>query len=65
MMQTEELTDSRKSFTRGRKWSISFHVMLSSIALLAVIGMFNYLAQRHDQRFYLSNPAAQKSSISR
>ena len=29
---------------------------------LAVIGMLNYLAHRHDQRVYVSNPAAQKLS---
>lgn len=62
MMRTEELPDVRSSFSRGRKWSISFHVVLSSLALLAVIGMLNYLAHRHDERFYVSNPAAQKLS---
>ena len=62
MMETEELTTRKVSFTRGRTWSITFHVLLSSIAFLAVISMLNYLAHRHDQRIYLSNPAAQKLS---
>lgn len=61
-MQTEELTDQKPSFTRGRKWNITFHVLLSSVALFALIGMLNYLAHRHDERIYLSNPAAQKLS---
>ncbi|MGZ8899780.1 MAG: GldG family protein [Limisphaerales bacterium] len=62
MMETEELKESKVSFTRGRKWSIVFHVLLSSAAFLAVISMLNYLAHRHNQRIYLSNPAAQKLS---
>ena len=37
MMDTEPPTDRRTSFSRGRKWSIGFHVLLSSLALLAVI----------------------------
>lgn len=61
-METEESTDRRVSFTRGRRWSIVFHVLLSSAAFLAVISMLNYLAHRHNQRIYLSNPAAQKLS---
>jgi ABC-2 type transport system permease protein len=61
-METEELTERKVSFTRGRRWSIGFHVVLSSIALLAVISMLNYLAQRHNHRFYVSNPVTQKLS---
>ena len=59
METTEELTNRKPSFTRGRTWSISFHVVLSSLALLAVIGMLNYLAHRHNQRLYINNVAAQ------
>ena len=62
MMETEELTKHKVSFSRGRTWSIIFHVLLSSIAFLAVISMLNYLAHRHNHRIYLSNPAAQKLS---
>lgn len=50
----------RPSFSRGRSWSIGFHVVWSVIALFAVIGMLNYLAHRHDQRLYLSQVSAQK-----
>jgi enamine deaminase RidA (YjgF/YER057c/UK114 family) len=62
MMQTEVRSERRTSFTRGRKWTVSFHVVLSAMAFLAIIGMLNYLAHRHDQRFYLSNSASQKLS---
>jgi ABC-type uncharacterized transport system involved in gliding motility auxiliary subunit len=48
------------SFSRARSWNIGFHVVLSSIALLAVLGMLNYLAHRHDQRFYLASAARHK-----
>src|SRR5688500_4759074 len=62
MMQARPRRPDRPSFTRGRSWSIGFHVILSSLALLAVCAMLNYLAHRHDQRIYLSNPASQKLS---
>lgn len=51
---------TRESFSRARTWSIAFHVVLSSIALLAVVLMLNYLAHRHNHRFYLSNAASHK-----
>jgi ABC-type uncharacterized transport system involved in gliding motility auxiliary subunit len=56
MTETEEIT--KPSFTRGRAWSVSFHVVLSSLALLGVIAMLNYLAHRHNQRLYLSQVSA-------
>ncbi|HEX7859896.1 MAG TPA: Gldg family protein [Verrucomicrobiae bacterium] len=62
MMDTQELTVRRTSFSRRRKWSIGFHVILSAVALLALIAMFNYLAHRHNQRFYLADSVAQKLS---
>ncbi len=58
MIDIEEAT--KPSFTRGRAWNISFHVVLSSLALLGVIAMLNYLAHRHNQRLYLSQVAAHK-----
>lgn len=48
------------SYSAGQRWSIAFHVALSSLALLAVAAMLNYLAHRHNQRFYASDSAAQK-----
>ena len=61
-METEELTDRRTSFSRGRKWSIGFHVILSALALLAVIAMLNYLAHRHNERIYVAERMTQKLS---
>jgi ABC-type uncharacterized transport system involved in gliding motility auxiliary subunit len=58
MIETEE--QLQPSFTRGRLWNVSFHVVLSSLALLGVIAMLNYLAHRHNQRLYISQVAAQK-----
>ncbi len=61
-MQTLAVEEKRTepSFLQSRPWSISFHVALSSLALFLVIGMLNYLAHRHNHRFYLSDPAAHK-----
>src|SRR5688572_7347800 len=42
------------SFSPGRKWSISLSVAISTLALLAVILMVNYLAARHFWRLPLS-----------
>jgi hypothetical protein len=58
MMEIDEL--AKPSFTRGRAWTIGFHVVWSSLALLAVIGMLNYLAHRHNHRLYLSQVSSQK-----
>jgi hypothetical protein len=62
MMEAKRPTHNRPSFSRARTWNIGFHVILSSIALLAVFSMLNYLAHRHNHRIYLSNPALQKLS---
>jgi hypothetical protein len=35
------------SFSRGRKWAMGFNVVVSSLALLAILAMGNYLASRH------------------
>lgn len=58
MMEIDEL--AKPSFTRGRPWTIGFQVVWSSLALLAVIGMLNYLAHRHNHRLYLSQVSSQK-----
>ncbi len=61
-MQAAELEkqEERLSFSRARSWNIAFHVVLSSLALLAVIAMLNYLGDRHNHRIYLNNAAAHK-----
>lgn len=64
-MQLEDmppLEEREESFTRGRPWSIGFHVVLSAVALLALVIMANYLAHRHNQRLYISDAAGQKLS---
>jgi len=48
------MNDSKPSFSRARKWSISLNVVLSILALLAVMLMLNYLAARHYWRLPLS-----------
>jgi ABC-2 type transport system permease protein len=62
MTPVEEMLEDQASFTRGRAWGIGFHVLLSSISLLALVVMFNYLAHRHNQRLYISDAARQKLS---
>jgi len=61
-MEVEELKEQQVSFARGRAWSVGLHVLLSSISLLALVIMFNYLGHRHNQRLYLSRHASYKLS---
>jgi ABC-2 type transport system permease protein len=62
MPPLRELEEREESFTRGRAWGIGFHVVLSAVALLALVIMVNYLAHRHNQRLYISDAAGQKLS---
>jgi len=43
--------ESNPSFSRLRRWSISLNVALSTLAVLALVAMVNYLAARHFARF--------------
>jgi len=52
--------DIKPSFSRGRKWGIGLQVFISTLSLLAVVVMLNYLAHRHDYRFYVSASSKQK-----
>src|SRR5262245_57273535 len=61
-MEVEELNEERVSFARGRAWSMAFHVLVSSVSLLALVVMFNYLAHRHNPRLYLAKKSNQKLS---
>ena len=45
------------SFSPRRKWSISLNVLVSSLAVLALVLMLNYLAARHFERFSISSTA--------
>jgi len=51
----EEETIKSFSFTRSRKWAMAFNVILSSLALLALIVMVNYLAARHFWRIQVDS----------
>src|SRR5262245_10918608 len=44
-------SDQHTSFSRGRRWVIGSNVLVSCLALLAVMAMINYLASRHFERF--------------
>jgi ABC-type uncharacterized transport system involved in gliding motility auxiliary subunit len=43
------------SFSRGRKWAMAFNVVVSSLALLAILVMGNYLASRHYWRLQVDS----------
>src|ERR1051325_9653454 len=61
-MDVEDIEEQKASFSRNRAWSMAFHVLLSSLAFLALMVMANYLAHRHNIRLYASRGAAQKLS---
>jgi hypothetical protein len=42
--------DTQASFSRMHRWSISLNVALSTLAVLALVTMINYLAARHFSR---------------
>jgi len=50
-MATDHLNNP--SFSRGRRWTIGFNVVVSVIVVLAVLVMANYLSGRYSKRFYL------------
>jgi ABC-type uncharacterized transport system involved in gliding motility auxiliary subunit len=50
------------SFTPEQSYRASFHVLVSVLALLAIVGMTNYLAARHFRRYQWS--ADQRFSLS-
>ena len=45
------------SFSRGRRFSLSLNTIVASLAMLAVIAMFNYLAARHFKRWTWTSSA--------
>ena len=54
-----EERSAKPSFSPQRQWGVGLNVFVSSLALLALVGMFNYLAHRYNQRIYLSQSASQ------
>jgi len=49
------MLDERPSFSAGRKWSMSLNALVTSVIVLALVLMVNYLAARHFGRMSLSN----------
>src|SRR4051794_19427795 len=47
--------DSPATFSRMQRWSISLNVALSTLAVLAMVTMVNYLGARHFARFALTS----------
>lgn len=41
---------SKPSFSAGRRWAIGFNVILATVAVVALLGMGNYLAARYPLR---------------
>src|SRR5277367_4665182 len=46
---------SQPSFSPGRRWQISFDVLVRTTLVLAVVVMLNYLGAQFFHRFYLSS----------
>ena len=49
------MLDETPSFSAGRKWSMSLNALVTSVIVLALVLMINYLAARHFGRMSLSN----------
>ncbi|MEW6161136.1 MAG: DUF4350 domain-containing protein [Verrucomicrobiota bacterium] len=47
--------ETAPSFTPGRKWAAGFHVVISTLALLAIMAMVNYLSSQHYRRLQVSD----------
>ena len=54
--------EERPSFALKQKWQIGVHVVVSTLAVLAIAVMLNYLAHRHNERIYLSPTALKELS---
>jgi ABC-type uncharacterized transport system len=48
-------SQSKPSFSPGRKWSIAFDVVVRTLVVIAFVVMLNYLSGRYFHRFYLSS----------
>jgi hypothetical protein len=46
---------TKPTFSRSRRWSIAFNVLLSIVGVLALVVMANYLNGKYFRRFYLSS----------
>src|SRR5436190_19199393 len=50
------------SFTRGRKWTAGFNVVVALVSAFAIVVMVNYLAARHSVRVNWLESAGNKLS---
>src|SRR5688572_26801797 len=48
-------SQSERTFSPGRKWSVGFDVVLRTAVVLSVVGMLFYLSGRYFRRFHLSS----------
>jgi hypothetical protein len=58
-------SNSHPSFTRGRRWNLGLNLVVSVVAVLALVLMSNYLGARHFARWsWSSNAQAELSPLS-
>lgn len=53
---------NKPSFTRGRKWTVGFNVVVALLSAFAIVVMVNYLAARHSVRYNWVDSAGNKLS---
>lgn len=56
------MASDKPTFSAGRRWGIFFSVIISIIAVIALVGMLNYLGARYYWRFPLSRQTEVKLS---
>ena len=54
--------DTKPSFSMARRWTLSLNVLLSILAVVALVAMLNYLAARHFHRIPISQFARMELS---
>jgi ABC-2 type transport system permease protein len=54
--------DTKPSFSMARRWTLSLNVLLSILAVVALVAMVNYLAARHFHRIPISQLARMELS---
>lgn len=57
-----EDTNTTPSFSSGQRWMIFFSVITSIVAVVALVGMLNYLGGRYHRRFVWSNQTGSELS---
>ena len=57
--------DVTPSFSFSRKWSQRLNVLVGVLSLLAIVGMLNYVASRHFDRFHIHGDARGRVALAR